>query len=110
MSTPPFSATPHRVSLIDGFGRCGVSAPIETVDGPLMVAPAAEEPLWSPALWTRDNTSRGYSRLEQTICPKTNIPLDREVPLEGWVRPLSAHQCYGKCLAQSCDGDNCYCE
>merc|ERR1719443_2487334 len=32
MSTAPFSATEHRISGIDGFGRCGVSPPVETVD------------------------------------------------------------------------------
>jgi hypothetical protein len=111
MSTAPFSATEHRISVIDGFGRCGVSPPIVAAGGPLVLSAATEEPLWSPALWTRDSTSRGYSRVERTICPSTNYgSLDVTVPLEGWMRPLSAHQCYGKCLAQSCSGDNCFCE
>jgi hypothetical protein len=111
MSQPPLSATAHRISIIDSFGRCGVSAPVEAAGGPLVLAAETEEPLWSPALWMRDSTSRGYSRVEGTICPKTNIPVDGpDVPLEGWMRPLSAHQCYGKCLAESCSGDNCFCK
>jgi hypothetical protein len=109
MSTPPFSATSHRISIIDSFGRCGVS-PALFIPDPMVLGGATEEALWSPALWDRDSTSRGYSRVERTICPTTNLPLDRTVPLEGWIRPLSAHQCYGKCLAQSCTGDSCFCE
>jgi hypothetical protein len=110
MSKAPFSATAHRISIIDSSGRCGVSSPVVEAGGPLILAAATEEPLWSPALWERDSSSRGYSKVELTICPETNIAPDRQVPLEGWKRPLSAHQCYGKCLAESCSGDNCYCE
>merc|ERR1719379_3287607 len=111
MSQPPFTASTGRVTLIDPLGRCGVSASAGAGSGsPLVLEAEAEEPFWSPAEWIRDSSSRGYSMLENTICPKTNIPLDREVPLEGFVRPLAAHQCHGKCLAAACSGDNCYCE
>jgi hypothetical protein len=52
-----------------------------------------------------------YEVMEQSFCPKNlQISTLPDMPMEGHMRSPTIHLCYNKCIAQDCEGDDCFCE
>jgi len=119
-----------RIMVVDCDGMCGYSAPsqsvvTEGVPGWNELAPYAwgkdnphEDdqnpyvPSWEPASWkAHDGAMGNYMQVDGLFCPDNIIIKDLpEMPMEGHMRPPSVHLCYDKCIAQDCEGDDCFCD
>jgi hypothetical protein len=119
-----------RIMVVDCDGMCGYSAASKSVvletgggwnelapyswvsDAPHVDLQNPETPTWEPKSWTAHAGAMGnYEVMEQSFCPKNlQISTLPDMPMEGHMRSPTIHLCYNKCIAQDCEGDDCFCE
>jgi hypothetical protein len=120
-----------RIMVVDCDGMCGYSAPSKSVvlegfggtwhelapyawgtDQPHEDAQNPLTPSWEPASWKAHDGAMGdYEEEEGLFCPD-NLQISSlpDMPMEGHMRSPTVHLCYNKCIAQDCEGDDCFCD
>merc|ERR1719161_1495169 len=73
----------------------------------------APSPLpWSPKGWAPHAGATGdYTTIPYSFC-EDNLDISNlaDMPMEGHMRSPTVHLCYNKCIAQDCEGDDCFCD
>lgn len=121
-----------RITIIDCKGTCGVSAPTTALELPEKAEDIATWNELAPNSWFVDlphidqpenpfmpkdsiefapsDPSRRYITREGMYCPESNFDVAKtSVPFGGTLQLLKTHQCYSKCFAGECTGDDCFC-
>jgi hypothetical protein len=129
----PFSS--DRIMVVDCDGMCGYSDPSSSVtleDGvtwhdliptnPLSHDPPHDmppNPSYDPdhiaSAFVGASGTCPYVAVDNVYCPGENYSPDRyttadTIVYEGFKRKVSEHLCYDKCIATTCEGDDCFCE
>jgi hypothetical protein len=119
-----------RIMVVDCDGMCGYSAASTsvTLEGPEKswndLAPyqwvtdnpwddAQNDPssTWSPLSWQAHTDATGNYETKPSAFCEENIQISSlgDIAMEGHMRSPKLHLCYNKCIAQDCEGDDCFC-
>jgi hypothetical protein len=123
----PFSS--DRIMIVDCDGKCGYSNPSSSVTleegmtwhdlmptNPLSHDPPHDMPP-NPS-YNPDHIASAFAHgpcpyvsVYNVYCPGDNyVAAGKEIVYEGFKRKVSEHLCYNKCIASTCEGDDCFCE